>query len=676
MTYAIELNSFNKLRNELGDSFVIFCGCGISLLGNGIEKNFLPSVSDFSKHFFYNLKLFLELEDAEKSPSYYDRLLAKYSYELAEGVYVSLRINTKFEDLLYRIQVSFISKDVGSPDSSINAFEQPSKEKPSVIDSLIRAVFKCKEKQFNSNHSAISFLLEKKKASAVITTNFDNAIELCNNSIRLLIHSQPLNNLENEPYILKLHGDVFQGKIKATSPALIKGKYLEEYNYIEKLLNNKVVLVVGYSGYGDIDISPHLRNLNNTCAKLIWVVKKGERPPDFTKYWIRTNLTSEDTKDNWLLKLGAEYGWKRSTNSQNPEWEKNFKDWFSEISLENLRNSTYIMFDKGPGVIAGWPSLHIQYIRELSYNSSKNTITKLTPLLYWDIANALLSVSAYCSAMQYLEKINVNDNLNNESSKITCLKGFTYWRLGKLDDAIKTLEPIVLDPPLLLDRRELAIITRLYLEIARDIIRSNTPHCKRLKKEHVIEKQTNFEKIFSDFSRLSSESAEYDSFEDGFLSEIIILDIERLQGKKIAVNKIQEVYKQACYCQSWNAADAAARVLISVDFFSGIKALINTNRTYIRQRHYKRIRKGIAAFFYKCFKRPYILDLLDGSADAKLGVCIRELRCKRKLRQWEHFYKEKKIICAADGFVKTIYCCFVDALLCLIKKIKKYLNHE
>ena len=128
---AIELDSFNKLRNELGNSFVIFCGCGVSLLGNGKENNFLPSVNDFAKHFFYNLKLFLENE--QKSPSYYDRLLANYSYELAEGRYVKLRENTKFEDLLYRIQVSFVSKDVGSPDYFINAFEQPLQDSQDVI---------------------------------------------------------------------------------------------------------------------------------------------------------------------------------------------------------------------------------------------------------------------------------------------------------------------------------------------------------------------------------------------------------------------------------------------------------------------------------------------------------------------------------------------------------------
>ncbi len=71
---------------------------------------------------------------------------------------------------------------------------------------------------------------------------------------------------------------------------------------------------------------------------------------------------------------------------------------------------------------------------------------------------------------------------------------------------------------------------------------------------------------------------------------------------------------------------------------AGAKALWQVNKALIKQHHWKRSRKSLAALFYGLLNCPLIIDVLDGSLGAGVGVKFRERRYKRRCDRWRLEY--------------------------------------
>ncbi len=242
------ITRIDELKNVLGEHFVLLFGSAVS----GVMEPKLPMINDVMQTFSKQASIQLS------AGSYEDKVIAAYAQDLISGYHSVLLQQTKFENFIFELQSS-VEKDV--------------------VDDLFVRVFSCIEEQYNNNHSALAFLLRNRNCLAALTTNFDNQIELCLPDIKSYIFPERPNQIpseNNHPILIKLHGDAPTKTYVATSPQLSRARSLDTFAFIEELLRNQIVLVLGYSGTGDIDISPHLGKYESL---LIW----GDRFVDLSK---------------------------------------------------------------------------------------------------------------------------------------------------------------------------------------------------------------------------------------------------------------------------------------------------------------------------------------------------------------------------------------------------------
>lgn len=128
----------------------------------------------------------------------------------------------------------------------------------------------------NTNHSLIANLLEKRKISSLITTNYDECIEIAyqrlfNRALRPIKQGAELTT-SNAPHLFKLHGSISdpRKKIINTLSQESKGLPFWKVECLSSLLSDRDVLFVGYSGY-DFDICPLL--LKMPIRNIYWCTK-------------------------------------------------------------------------------------------------------------------------------------------------------------------------------------------------------------------------------------------------------------------------------------------------------------------------------------------------------------------------------------------------------------------
>ena len=131
---------------------------------------------------------------------------------------------------------------------------------------------------FNSIHSYLAHGL--KNGINVITTNFDDLIESACVASKIpytLVIDSNLN--ETAPYLFKIHGSIDQpSSLMLTIDHINLGLTKTKLETLAELLNNKTVLVLGYSGLDQLDIMPAMK-LAKT-KKVIWINHKtGQKEP-------------------------------------------------------------------------------------------------------------------------------------------------------------------------------------------------------------------------------------------------------------------------------------------------------------------------------------------------------------------------------------------------------------
>lgn len=169
-------------------------------------------------------------------------------------------------------------------------------------DSVIRALYSTR--QPNPNHFALAALLKSGQVNWLLTTNFDRALEAASGfPARPGYVPAPNSNAA----IIKPHGDADSGQLLvATLDTMSQLKAIQAAKGLFtalKALGLENLLVVGYSGSGDVDIMPGLIEAQSNVT-IWWAVRSGHAPSELGN----VNEFSHDllgTTDNALQRLAG-----------------------------------------------------------------------------------------------------------------------------------------------------------------------------------------------------------------------------------------------------------------------------------------------------------------------------------------------------------------------------------
>lgn len=602
-----KIETFSELDRMLSDEFIIFCGSAVSGFPQaaGSRERFLPMVNDATQNFFDFLG------DKLAKGEYAEKLMGKYSKLFVKhGKYRRIRVNMKFESFL-----GYLENIVGEER----------------LFALIKALFLCDNNQYGLCHAAISALLRSGRAKFCLTTNFDNAIENSWAGLKKYNHGDDLSGIFTSPSLIKLHGDVIDGKVKTTTATLALASRLNEYGYLADLLKGKKILVIGYSGVGDIDIAPTLSLLKDKVA-MIWLVEKGQRPPSLATHWFESNLFSNDQKENWLIKLATNVtGTVRGSSAGHPNWKGRLKNWFDDLSSSETYSFLQDIFSRS----SGWSHVHLFHVSRKLWQTS-------VPLDFSardgvDLGFASIQITDYNTALRAFTYALMRVKDISTWGVVIKWIGFSYWRLGRLDDALSTLKSF-------LDRTELkdtiadeyATAMLYFLEIATDKLRYTTrPNRIKLYNELNIEEYSSY--LLQHISQDPGKN---------LLVRLRILAIQLLVEKSRDVGRIQEIYNELLAIKEWGLAESAARVWVGYDRIEGIKALLYVDKILFERLNLNTIRKSLAAILdafipLDSYKISYYLD---GPAFGSLKAGVEEWRHLDNLNKWHAAFVKDRII--------------------------------
>jgi hypothetical protein len=517
---------------------------------------------------------------------------------------------TKFEDFIARLE------DATSA-STVNAF--------------LQALFECSEHEFNFNHAAIWYLIQTRHATTCITTNFDNAIERASgNTLSRYIGDGLPEFSPAEPTLMKPHGDVISGEYVATNALLFSGSRQRKFDRLSELLRNKTVLVIGYSGTGDVDIAPSLRKAaEENGTRFVWTVEPGKDPATAPAYAAvaQFDLFQNSSADNWLLGLAVRYGAGSFRQRVGPSWRKRLRHWFDGLAVGQIRDFVAMFF---AGRV-GWPLNHLLQVREWSFGSV--AVSDLTR------GRALIEIPDYRSAMTRFENAAA---LGSDLVKINTWKGFCLWRMGREDGALELLGPIALAPsPTEASRTQTAACRRHYLEVVRDRLRrvSSSGIRRQLADKYEIDA------VRTLFLREAA-SVNYD---EALLTEIVLTDLDRLMGRPRleCLVEVRETYRMARDLLSRNAAGSAARALTLLSVKEGFRALRDTGVFGRDYYNLQEVRKGLVFLMAAVLPVSWewlVLDLFDGRHAARAHLAWMGWWTRWRLRKWREAYFNDEVI--------------------------------
>lgn len=608
---ARELKNLTELKSQLSKPFVIFCGSAISggvIDAAGDTQSFLPMVKNVLTSFF------LIISKKVKTSGYFNDVLSNYSLEMIDGKYKNTN-NLKFEDFIWRIEDS-----LGK----------------SQVNKLLYDLYFCETNQYLPNHIAINKLLNNSLSNLCITTNFDNAIENTNPHLLKFVHDQH-TNINNIPFgktIVKLHGDVETGNYIATNPSLLNAEQLDYYNYLDEIFSNSTVLVAGYSGLGDIDISPHFKFAKNMGAKFIWLVYEKSIPSNFVMdvadYFFYTNLFSSERSSNCLLDLANIDNYFQNFDLNIPDWEKRLSDW---IEKNNSPEKVLKIIDSCLDGVVGWAKYHlytIGYYKEIDIHKFNSFEEEM---LY--VADRCLKIGTYWSGLQALRKINPQ-NIKGKKGlhEFFYLKGFCYWRLMKINKSINTLEYFFSSKPPGKVPIEFEIGMRTYLEVVRDkmrFLRNLKKRCDFYQKIDIGKKIIELNKVVRKTNNISSQ----------LLSFLVILDIERMIGKKIPITRYEELLERAISFKDWYVAENIALSILRIDKIKGEKKLgLVLQNTDIGDFWHSKKELNLA----KSEKLPSIIKFTKRFLIANASVIWREIGLLLKKVYWKRNFNKYIVV--------------------------------
>lgn len=441
------ITSPSDLSARLGDDFVLFIGSAVS----GVAPPYLPMVMDIPK-------AFTGVASRSFSDTYAERLYATY-YEMfatTKGSYKALLgEEIKFEEFLW-----LLSKHSSRP----------------ALDQLLWLLYFCSKGEYGPNHLAIAQLLKSRRCRACFTTNFDNALERACEDLGVSLESpfatlgkypEKLPDAGENPILVKLHGSILNGNCVAESAELLAARSNNTHGHIRNLLKGRNVLILGYSGQGDIDISAQL---SKTKATFFWATPFDEyEQPAWAHFVVKSDLRYPQVPGNQNLLFNLA-GWYPKTNWEPPSHRQCppeiFTTWLNDADLD-VRALLRSLF--------GWRRsnavAHLDHADQLDLND-----TVACRRLGW----GYIQQRAYKRAAQvFMERLEITTAMTaiDENRADLCLgAAFALWRIGKWKSARETLYPLV--HANILDfvnanatfREIVANACRIYLEVSRDLL--------------------------------------------------------------------------------------------------------------------------------------------------------------------------------------------------------------
>lgn len=572
---------------------------------SGVMEPKLPMVFDVTDTFLEQAAIRLY------AGSYQEKIVAGYARELVRGYYEPLLRQTKFESFIFSLQ-STIGKGQ--------------------VDDLFASIFSSVGEEYNNNHSALAFLLRKRNCLAALTTNFDNQVELCLPGLKTYIYPKRPKHIptaRSRPIYVKLHGDASTRTYIATSPQLSYARSIDTYAFIEDLLRDQVVLVLGYSGTGDIDIAPHLGKTEKT---LIWGdyildIKKGGR---LNQMNLLCDLSlsdpgkEKDGRRNLLLELATSYGWKQpvaSTLKEKIMWEDYIVNWTQKLPLAKLRKfiTEFVSWR------TSWPHVHIAYLGLLENESFENKL---------EYALSTVQVAAYISSEKLLKSLLLMEpsSLDSYLSAIQLL-AFTYWGKRRYSMALSTSLQILNIYEQLLNewsaqpskdaKKLIAGVAREYLEILLEVVNNERNNAKRIG----IVKASKCKYVLEILKKLEFETSFY-------LNRIAIMETHHWLGVKASLEEIEEFFDQCMAMQEWEAAALTAQFMLTLSYEKGRKLVAAILPELRKRNSSKLIIKVNARVIYERLHRIIPVQVLNFKAFTNILLVGVELIFAFKRMLW------------------------------------------
>lgn len=554
------IESAEDLNAVLGDEFVLFLGSAVS----GQMEPCLPMIHDVRRD------LLTGLASTVGERSSYERLLRRCALALAAN---QIGQETKFEEMLW-----FIETRVGI----------------SKLNDLLALLYVCELTQCGANAAAIGALLNSPRCTACFTTNFDNTVELVCPGLRTYIVSEDrpdnypskLPKRGESPVLVKLHGDAKARNCAAMSPQLYQAARSRAYQNLPRLLNGKRVLVLGYSGEGDIDIAPHLAS---TSATFLWANHNLDilrrNAPKWASYGVHCNLRlRHDTVEpgkarNLLLDLAVRTELEQGRIISFPEgashaYPPTLQAWCRTSGIDLEQFVRQFLRWRAP-----WPIMQLHHARgRRGVHDAR----------YWREYNELCSqVQAFKSALaackQGLEvpTLTIEDEVDLGQGM-----GYALWRMGDL----KTAQSILLaalnkDPNSRLGVLK-SDVCQLYLQVSRDILHY-TPN---LDKRRQLYRDWHLDQAIRMLQDLPKPRPE-----DALLAEIIEYDIRASVGDPVPREIVERLYDDCASSKYQGVASRCAEVLVQMSLREGLPYLLDATRSVIRIRLWHYVYKNAVA---------------------------------------------------------------------------------
>jgi len=538
------ISSLAELSARLGDRFVLLTGSAIS----GVVWPHLGMVGAVRDG------IMSSLARTAAPRCYVDELYRAYALSLATpgSSYKNLLDSTKFETFLGMV----------SDSSSRDA-----------LNNLLDQLYTCKPGEPGPNHKAIAALLQSGKCQTCLTTNFDNCIELaCQEAgVKYDLTDEPgkypdtLPGRGARPVIIKLHGSSVKGNCVADSSGLWTAQTKDTHGPLKRLLAGCCVLVLGYSGLGDIDISPQL---TETEATFFWANHQhpgSEVLPDWADYFVLTNLQypEKGSAPNLLLDL-AETKVRRGTLFRNHEAvDRIIARWTAGTHLDANRLVMSVF---------AWrrtqPVLHLQH-EEYADSAIDPDRAKY--------GAACAQTRVYRSGFAILKAALTNGGLSQtERYRAQQSMGFALWRMARWEEARGLFEGLMDGAPRDLSFDDsantslLAAIYRTYLELCRDMLQI-VPWRQR----NEVAKGWRLEEALQMLRKVDHQSPE-----NQILAQFVERNIAWLLGEAVSVEEITELYERCISFETYNSASAVLTLLFQMSRARGWRRMGPLNRKF------------------------------------------------------------------------------------------------
>ena len=292
--------------------------------------------------------------------------------------------------------------------------------------------------EHNENHSALAYLANNCGIN-ILTTNFDLGIENAGLKTSLV----PINGkwkdrtVPANPVLAKLHGCAERGGFVATSGTLLTLRGSREYEFLIDWCRGGTLLLVGYSGSGDVDISIHIWQMALlSTTKILWADYKDDPQIPFDATLVRCHLDRTDSK-NMLLELAKHYGWKPSSNLSEAGWSR-------RVVADKLTSVSPFVAGRCLVEILGRCDKTVFLLDYLAASRGLNSPDVCQTFFDWWIERRAdpppLRTGHNLECQRFLRRV---AHIPNTASYIRAWKAFAEWRSGRQLVALKEVASLV-----------------------------------------------------------------------------------------------------------------------------------------------------------------------------------------------------------------------------------------